>query len=592
MRKLFTLFLGVIFGLSVNAQTDCSDLYFSEYVEGSGFNKVLEIYNPTSSSIDLSTYVLVRFNNGSPLPSDTMMFSGSLAGGAVFVVANSSAIDSFKDNANRLDGIANWNGDDAIALVKITGPTSVDTIDVFGIVGNDPGSEWTVGNGSTKDHTLTRRSTVKSGVKTWDPSEWKTNANNLAVYIGDHASDCIKPVANSKSQINFEKTSYTLEETSGIVQIYISADSVGVNDPVTVTVSAIAGSATSGADFNFMGGDVTLENGDLRDSIEFNVLDDADIEGDETVSLIFTILAGNADAVNDTLMITITSDDYALSKIGDVNLRDANGDLMYKDSVVKVVGVVHGPNYQPSRLEFRLWDGTGAVTVFAGNNLFDYNVKDGDSIEIVGFVNDYNGLTQLQIEDFGDYTGQLSVIDSNKTTMTPMVLDSLSDDYESYLVTLHDLSFGSVDRESSSGNNYWIHMSSGDSFLMRMDGDVPAYGVTSFPEKFSATGYIGQFYDLQLQPRYVEDIKSTVSTQDVIVAKDIKVFPNPASDKITIQSDVKVKRVDVYNLVGAKVKSFTNVENTIDVSSLRDGVYLIEIETTAGKVFARRIVKK
>lgn len=190
MRKFFILFLGLVLGVFANAQTDCSDLYFSEYVEGSSYNKALEIYNPSSSSIDLSSYVLVRFNNGSLSPSDTMMFSGSLAGGAVFVVANSSAVDSFKDNANRLDGIANWNGDDAIALVKITGPTSVDTIDVFGIVGNDPGSGWKVGSKLTANSTLVRRANVKSGVKSWDAKEWKAYASNLAVFIGAHTSDC------------------------------------------------------------------------------------------------------------------------------------------------------------------------------------------------------------------------------------------------------------------------------------------------------------------------------------------------------------------------------------------------------------------
>ena len=35
---------------------DCSDLFISEYVEGPAQNNAIEIYNPTSSSIDLSGY--------------------------------------------------------------------------------------------------------------------------------------------------------------------------------------------------------------------------------------------------------------------------------------------------------------------------------------------------------------------------------------------------------------------------------------------------------------------------------------------------------------------------------------------------------
>ena len=42
----------------------CSDLFFSEYVEGYANNKALEIYNPTQEAINLSEYSLVRFRNG------------------------------------------------------------------------------------------------------------------------------------------------------------------------------------------------------------------------------------------------------------------------------------------------------------------------------------------------------------------------------------------------------------------------------------------------------------------------------------------------------------------------------------------------
>jgi len=35
-----------------------TELFFSEYVEGSGNNKALEIYNGTSGSVDLSTYTI------------------------------------------------------------------------------------------------------------------------------------------------------------------------------------------------------------------------------------------------------------------------------------------------------------------------------------------------------------------------------------------------------------------------------------------------------------------------------------------------------------------------------------------------------
>ncbi len=43
----------------------CSDLFFSEYVEGYANNKAVEIYNPTGDAINLSGYSIARFSNGS-----------------------------------------------------------------------------------------------------------------------------------------------------------------------------------------------------------------------------------------------------------------------------------------------------------------------------------------------------------------------------------------------------------------------------------------------------------------------------------------------------------------------------------------------
>ncbi|MFK7904482.1 MAG: lamin tail domain-containing protein [Chitinophagales bacterium] len=42
----------------------CSDLFISEYVEGYGNNKGMEIYNPTQNAINLSEYSIARFRNG------------------------------------------------------------------------------------------------------------------------------------------------------------------------------------------------------------------------------------------------------------------------------------------------------------------------------------------------------------------------------------------------------------------------------------------------------------------------------------------------------------------------------------------------
>ena len=52
--KNLTLIIAVCFSVSVNAQVNCDELFFSEYIEGYSQNKALEIYNPTNNQIDNS----------------------------------------------------------------------------------------------------------------------------------------------------------------------------------------------------------------------------------------------------------------------------------------------------------------------------------------------------------------------------------------------------------------------------------------------------------------------------------------------------------------------------------------------------------
>ncbi len=74
-----------------SASADAPELFFSEYIEGSSFNKAIEIYNGTGGPVDLSLYTMELYSNGSPTPSQTLSLSGTVASGDVFVIAHHSA---------------------------------------------------------------------------------------------------------------------------------------------------------------------------------------------------------------------------------------------------------------------------------------------------------------------------------------------------------------------------------------------------------------------------------------------------------------------------------------------------------------------
>ncbi|WP_371409701.1 lamin tail domain-containing protein [Micromonospora zamorensis] len=142
-----------------------TDLFISEYVEGSSNNKAIELFNGTGAAVDLTAggYQLQLYFNGSTTAT-TIALTGSVAAGDAFVFASASAGAAILAQADQTSGASLFNGDDAIVLRR--GTTVLDSI---GQIGVDPGTEWGAGTTSTADNTLRRLPTVAAGDT--DPSD-------------------------------------------------------------------------------------------------------------------------------------------------------------------------------------------------------------------------------------------------------------------------------------------------------------------------------------------------------------------------------------------------------------------------------------
>ncbi len=157
---------------------DCqTDLFFSEYIEGSSNNKALEIFNPTDSTIDLTGYKVQIFHNGAATPSDEIPLpSGStLWGGFTYVICHAAANPAILDEcAYAPAGALDFNGDDMITLVN----PSNEIVDVIGQIGSFPsGVGWGINPTNTLDNTLVRNCGITHGDTNWsdvfDPAvEW------------------------------------------------------------------------------------------------------------------------------------------------------------------------------------------------------------------------------------------------------------------------------------------------------------------------------------------------------------------------------------------------------------------------------------
>ncbi len=78
---------------------------------------------------------------------------------------------------------------------------------------------------------------------------------------------------------------------------------------------------------------------------------------------------------------------------------------------------------------------------------------------------------------------------------------------------------------------------------------------------------------------------SDVSTSE----NNINVFPNPAVNQITISSNSSIKTVNIYNMNGQLMLTKTNL-NTIDVTELSKGIYIIEIINSEQNVFKDKLI--
>jgi len=192
MKRFFLIFTLILFACS-DGSDDSSDvnngggsgnetvnLFFSEYAEGSSNNKYVEIYNPSSSSVNLSNYQIKGTNNGTAWGDNgerELALTGTLDANSVYIICTDAADQTILDKANLAlpyESPVHYNGNDAIAIFGIDSSGNFSVImDVIGVQSSDPGpAGWNVAGvtGATKDHTLVRKSSISKGNANWENS--------------------------------------------------------------------------------------------------------------------------------------------------------------------------------------------------------------------------------------------------------------------------------------------------------------------------------------------------------------------------------------------------------------------------------------
>ena len=166
-----------------------SQILFSEYSEGSSYNKYLEIYNYSNETVLLSQFVLTSCTNGC-LDGNNFFINefpdgANIEPGEVYVVASSQADQLILNEADFTFQYCCGNGDDVYALM-LSGLAGdfFDAENALDIIGDETtwqeGVGWDIAGVSeaTKNHTIVRKSSVS-----------EHNAGNWSLSAGTNIDD-------------------------------------------------------------------------------------------------------------------------------------------------------------------------------------------------------------------------------------------------------------------------------------------------------------------------------------------------------------------------------------------------------------------
>ncbi len=246
-----TICQGTSTTLTAGVSTVASNLFFSEYTEGTSNNKALEIFNGTGDTVYLANYRIAQSTNGSAwLFYHTFPAGAYILNGDVWViVANQISATMF--DTNNADEVLSYpsavhhNGNDARAIIKINGSDTT-FIDVIGLVTGNPGTGWDVAGvtAATANHTIIRKANITQGNMSWSSvagtdslsSEYLVYPVNYFSNLGMHTMSGSANYIWSNGD-NTASTTVSPSTTTAYTVTVTGVNSCETTNTITVTVN-------------------------------------------------------------------------------------------------------------------------------------------------------------------------------------------------------------------------------------------------------------------------------------------------------------------------------------------------------------------
>ena len=530
---------------------------------------------------DLSIFGVGAANNGGGTDSIEFTFPNvsASAGDCIYVADDSTKFaDFFGFNADYTGSSAAFiNGDDAIELFE-----NAVVIDVFGDINVD-------GSGEPWDYTdgwAYRKDATGPDGSTFVLDNW--------TYSG---VDALQDIPTNDDATNpFPVCSYSTVAPTALE---------AVDDNYALEFNEVG-------NFNVLSNDILPNGWDtvyihtnasngmamiMMDSIA-NYTPTMDYCGDDS----FTYIVCDNSAC-DTATVSVTIDcptSYPQYSISDVNTVDSEGIADSIDIACELGGIIYGTNLRPpnglTHAIIDKDDPNEGIGLFKNSDNFGLTLNEGDSVIVQGVITQFAGLTQIEPDT-------MWVVSTGNDLHDPTVVTSLSEDTESNLIKMENMTFVDVVTDwDPSGSGMDIRITDGvDTFNMRIDNDVDLFSMPAPTfTNFNVTGLGGQFdfnaphlEGYQIVPRYMEDLEEIVNVINPEIATKVEFFPNPVSETLTIKSEISIDIIQISNVLGQKVLNINKPENIeeLNVSNLSPGIYVITF-VSENQIWSAEFVKQ
>lgn len=570
MKKEMIILAAALLGMGMASaqeqEVTYSDLIISEYVEGSSFNKAIEIYNGTGADVDLSAYTLQKQQDGDGDYGNALALSGTLASGVTYVIVNHQCKESdLLDQADLKSEsqVVNFNGNDAVALFK--GTEKIDEVGVFG-----SSEDW------GKDVTL-RRIYGEGPTATYDPSEWteadKDDFSDVGKFGADVEAPSIRMVTGEASDPNTIMVHVTelLDSISAVTVSNYSLDN-----------GATVDSAVYESDREY----VVLKTSALTPTTEYTITVNGvtDRAGNAMNNATYTFTFGYIDVEN-------------LAALNDLRDSYVEGQAYRITNPVVVTAVIG--KFGSGQNTTNVWVQDQGCETTLGHSMMLYRIEENASNlqvgsvinNLIGQLTVYNDLVEMQYIDEAsmEITGETADVTVTTVTVAELLGEN-GMDYQNALVRIDGVIFAET---GSFEENTSYNISDGTSTIVFRTNREGSYLGEAIPtEEVSVIGYIGWYNNqAQILPRVKEDIFTPSANEDARRI-EVAVYPNPTDGELNVRAEGRFD-LNVYSVNGTLVlaQEGLNAEARIDLSGLSKGVYMVEVKTAEGSAMNKVVVR-